>query len=86
MRGSPLLLCGLAWSLAFAATPEPAKTPPFPALLPKPVLAKPVNVLRLVVHRLRIALKRPPWVLLPACWTSCRLPLLSVPLVESSEL
>lgn len=54
MRGSPLLLCGLALGLAFAATPEPAKAPPLPALLPKPVLAKPVNDRFRLTERTRI--------------------------------
>jgi len=54
MRGSPLLLCGLAWSLAFAAAPEPAKAPPFPALLPRPVLAKPVNDRFRLTERTRV--------------------------------
>ena len=54
MRGSPLLLCGLAWSLAFAAAPEPAKAPNFPALLPRPVLAKPVNDRFRLTERTRV--------------------------------
>ncbi|MEY4271345.1 MAG: hypothetical protein RL250_211, partial [Verrucomicrobiota bacterium] len=54
MRGSPLLLCGLTWSLAFAATPEPAKTPSFPALLPKPVVAKPVDDRFRLTERTRV--------------------------------
>jgi len=54
MRGSPLLLCGLTWCVAFAATPEPAKTPPFPALLPRPTLAKPVNDRFRLTERTRV--------------------------------
>ena len=54
MRGSPLLLCGLAWSVAFAATPEPAKNPALPALLPKPVAAKPVNDRFRLTERTRV--------------------------------
>ena len=41
-------------SVAFAATPEPAKVPPLPALLPKPVLAKPVNDRFRLTERTRV--------------------------------
>ena len=41
-------------SVAFAATPEPAKAPPLPALLPKPVLAKPVNDRFRLTERTRV--------------------------------
>ena len=41
-------------SVAFAATPEPAKVPPLPALLPKPVAAKAVNDRFRLTERTRV--------------------------------
>jgi len=54
MRGSSLLLCGLALSVAGAAAPEPAKLPPLPALLPRPVVAKPLNDRFKLTERTRV--------------------------------
>jgi len=54
MRGSSLLLCGLALSFAGAAAPEPAKLPPLPALLPRPVVAKPLNDRFKLTERTRV--------------------------------
>ncbi|GBL44130.1 hypothetical protein EMGBD4_16290, partial [Verrucomicrobiota bacterium] len=54
MRGSPLLLCGLVLAGALAAAPEPAKIPPLPALLPKPLTAKPMNDRFRLTERTRV--------------------------------
>jgi hypothetical protein len=54
MRGSPLLLCGLVLAGALAAAPEPTKIPPLPALLPKPLTAKPMNDRFRLTERTRV--------------------------------